>query len=65
MVNLSELDLKEGLQVKVQGWFVSLFEFKNKPLTRDNLFITGGDQLIPLIGGDLIEKLRSIKESFK
>jgi hypothetical protein len=56
----------EGIQSKgesIQGWFISLFEFNKPVLPLPNLFFTVGAQLMPILGKELYEKLKIIKEN--
>ncbi len=48
----------------VKGWVVSLFDFEHKVKTHENLLITTGNQLVPILGEKLYEKLKEIKGSF-
>ncbi len=69
-VLLSEIEtilnirLKIGKKHKIRGWLVSLFDFKCELPSNENLFITAGDQLIPLLGERLYMKLKEVKISF-
>ncbi|MHA1488943.1 MAG: hypothetical protein ACTSRI_04735 [Promethearchaeota archaeon] len=49
---------------KIRGWIVSLYEFTSEVPPHKNLLITAGDSLIPILGGDLLVRLREVKESF-
>ena len=60
----SEIKLKVDKDVKVRGWFISLFKFKKEFPSYENLLITAGDQLIPLIGEELYLRLKDVKKSF-
>lgn len=64
MKAISGVKLKAGAKIKVQGWFVSLFDLKKEAPSRENLLFTAGSQLIPLLGEKLLNKLRIVKQSF-
>ncbi|MHA1150935.1 MAG: hypothetical protein ACTSR8_22165 [Promethearchaeota archaeon] len=66
----NQLDFLDRQQLKIEnikqirGWIVSLYEFTSEVPTRKNLLITAGDSLISILGEDLFERLREVKNSF-
>lgn len=56
--------LKIGNIKQIRGWIVSLYDFTSEVLTHKNLLITVGDSLIPILGEDLLARLRKVKKSF-
>ena len=65
METISNQQIKDTKDIKIYGWFVSLFDLKDEVSSHDNVLITTGKQLIPFIGEDLYIRLKSVKESFK
>ncbi len=61
--SLDSQQLKIGTIKQVRGWIVSLYEFISEVPTRKNLLITAGNSLIPILGQDLFERLREVKQS--
>jgi hypothetical protein len=49
---------------RILGWVISLHEFKQPPRLDGEMAITSGDALAFLLGADLLNKLRAIKNAF-
>jgi len=60
----SELKLEVVKDMKVRGWFISLFKLKKELPSYKNLLITAGNQLVPFIGEELYIRLKAVKEAF-
>ncbi len=58
------LPKNEKLKKKIKGWLVSLFDFQKRIPDYENLLITSGDKLIPILGKELYIKLKEVKISF-
>ncbi|MHA1659405.1 MAG: hypothetical protein ACTSUT_09805, partial [Promethearchaeota archaeon] len=63
MEDISKIYLKIGNELNVRGWFVSLFEFKNKLPFYKNINTTIGNDLITILGEQLHSRLKKVKES--
>lgn len=61
---LSKLRLKAEKDVKVRGWFISLFKLKKEIPLYEKILITAGDQLVPFIGEEIHTRLKVVKEAF-
>ncbi|MHA1660732.1 MAG: ATP-binding protein [Promethearchaeota archaeon] len=61
---ISKIGINLGKELKIRGWFVSLFDFKETRVIDENILITAGDDLIPILGKQLYSKLKVVKESF-
>ncbi len=64
MNSIDSNQLKFGNIKQIQGWILSLYEFISEVPIRKNLHITSGDLLIPILGKELLARLREVKESF-
>ncbi|MHA1491648.1 MAG: hypothetical protein ACTSRI_18585 [Promethearchaeota archaeon] len=62
--SISKILLKLEKVRSIRGWVVSLFDFKFKLQRKENIHITVGEQLIPLLGNQLHERLKQVKYSF-
>jgi len=65
METLSNQQIKDTIDIRIYGWFVSLFDLKDDVSSHDNVLITTGKQLIPFVGESLYMRLKSVKDSFK
>ena len=53
--------LKNRSKVFVRGWVVSLFPFKPSPPSEENIIITEGESLVPVLGLNLYKRLVEAK----
>ena len=61
---IRDTNLESGNISHFLGWIVSLYDFSSKTLKREDLLITSGESLIPILGEELYIRLRKVKEAF-
>jgi hypothetical protein len=62
--DLSRIKNDSGNPINIHYWFISLHPIEYKDPISTNFTLTMGDQLIPLIGKELYDRLKSVKTQF-